>query len=137
MLRDKPVRDFMQTQPVTVAPQLSIQDFVDDYVYQHHFKMFPVVDDGQLLGCITTRDIKQVPHEQWSSVHIGQRVESCADTNTVSPETPASHLITKMSSPGANSRFLVVEDQRLVGIISLRDLNAYIALKLELDSRKP
>jgi Zn-dependent protease/predicted transcriptional regulator len=137
MLRDKPVRDFMQTQPVTVAPQLSIQDFVDDYVYQHHFKMFPVVDDGQLLGCITTRDIKQVPHEQWSSVRIGQRVESCADTNTVSPETPASHLITKMSSPGANSRFLVVEDQRLVGIISLRDLNAYIALKLELDSRKP
>ena len=136
MLHDKPVRDFMQTQPVTVSPHIPIQAFVDDYVYHHHFKMFPVVDNGRLLGCITTRDIKQVPRDQWPARLVSQLTAPCSDTNTVSPDTPASRLITKMSSPGANSRYMVVDNEHLVGVISLRDLNAYIALKLELERRE-
>jgi hypothetical protein len=28
---------------------------VEDYVYRHHHKVLPVVRDGQLLGCVTTK----------------------------------------------------------------------------------
>lgn len=137
MLRDKPVRDFMQTQPVTVPPYVSIQTFVDDYVYHHHFKMFPVVDNGRLLGCINTGDIKQVARDQWSATRISQLVAPSSDANSVSPDTLASRLIAKMSRLGANSRYMVVDVDELVGVISLRDLKAYIALKLELESQQP
>jgi CBS domain-containing protein len=54
----------------------------------------------------------------------------CSDANTVSPDSPAGRLITEMSSPGANSRYMFVDGERLVGVISLRDLKAIIALKL-------
>ena len=60
----------------------------------------------------------------------------CSDANTVSPDSPAGRLITEMSSPGANSRYMVVDGERLVGVISLRDLKAFIALKLELEPRE-
>jgi Zn-dependent protease/predicted transcriptional regulator len=136
MLRDKPVRDFMQTQPVTVSPDIPIQSFVDDYVYHHHFKMFPVVDNGRLFGCITTRDIKQLPRDQWPATRVSDLTAPCSDANTVSPDMPAGRLITEMSRPGANSRYIVVDGERLVGVISLRDLKAYIALKLELEPRE-
>ena len=133
MLRDKPVRDFMQAQPVTVGPETSVQTFVDDYVYAHHFKMFPVLEDGQLLGCITTRDIKQLPRDRWPSTRVGDLTAPSSAANTVSPDQAAGSLIAEMSRPGANSRYMVVDGGRLVGVISLRDLKAYIALKLELE----
>ncbi|MGB6043946.1 MAG: site-2 protease family protein, partial [Pirellulales bacterium] len=49
-LEGESVRRFMSTDVVTVPASLSVADFVDDYVYQYHHKMFPVIDDGQLLG---------------------------------------------------------------------------------------
>jgi CBS domain-containing protein len=54
----------------------------------------------------------------------------------VSPDTAATALISDMARPGANSRFMVVEDDHLVGIVSLRDLKEYIALKLDLESNR-
>jgi CBS domain-containing protein len=134
MLRDRPVRDFMQTRPVTVGPEISVQTFVDDFVYVHHFKMFPVLANGRLLGCITTRDIRQLPRERWPSTRVGDLASPTSPANTVSPEKAAGSLIAEMSRPGANSRYMVVDGDRLVGVISLRDLKAYIALKLELEA---
>ena len=45
-----PVSEFMRRAPVIVPPSISIGDWLDDYVYQTHFKMYPVVEDERLLG---------------------------------------------------------------------------------------
>lgn len=39
-----------------------------------------------------------------------------------------------MTRPDTRSRYMVVENDRLVGVISLKDLREFIALKLELES---
>ena len=41
-----------------------------DYVYRHHYKMFPVVDGGRLVGCVGLRDIKELPRERWGTTPI-------------------------------------------------------------------
>ena len=133
MLSDKPVRQFMNTDPITVPPDMSIARLLEDYVYHHHFKMFPVLDGETLLGCIDVRDIKALSREEREHKRVRDLLTPCSPANTVSPDTSAAQLTADMSRPDANSRYMVVENDRLVGMISLKDLREFIALKLELD----
>ena len=53
ILSGQPVSRFMNRQPIAVSPELTVRDLVENYVYRHHHKVFPVVRDGRLLGCVT------------------------------------------------------------------------------------
>ena len=72
-LQGEKVRHFMMADPVSVSPDLSIQDLVDDYIFKYHFKMFPVVQDGRLVGCISLSQVKGVPREEWGTKHVSDR----------------------------------------------------------------
>jgi Zn-dependent protease/predicted transcriptional regulator len=134
VLQNQPVRRFMTSQPITVAPSISIEQLVQEYIYRHHFKMFPVVENSRLIGCITTREVKTLPQDQWPRHSVGELTSPCSSDNTVSPDTDAMQILSMMTRPNASSRFMVVEDQQLLGIISLTDLKELISLKLELES---
>lgn len=135
MLSDKPVRRFMNDNPVIVPPGITIEQWLNDYVYHYHLKMFPVVDGNNLLGCVTTDSAKEIPREQWPKRTIDDLIMPCSPENTVSPDTDAAKVLADMVQTDTNSRYMVVENGRLVGMISLKDLRSYIAMKLELESR--
>src|SRR6266850_2240708 len=65
ILGGQPVSRFMNQRPIAVPPDVSVREFVEDYVYRHHHKVFPVVRDGRLLGCITTAQVSAIDGEQW------------------------------------------------------------------------
>jgi Zn-dependent protease/predicted transcriptional regulator len=132
-LQHQPIRRFMTTQPVTVPSLLSIEQLVKEYIYRHHFKMFPVVEDSHLLGCITTHEVKTVPQELWSNRTVRELTSPPSAANTVSPDMDAMHVLSLMTQPNASSRYMVVEDEQLLGIISLTDLKEFLSLKLELE----
>jgi Zn-dependent protease/predicted transcriptional regulator len=132
-LKGHPVSKFMQREPVSVSPSLSIRELVEDYIYKHYFKLFPVVDNGKLLGCITSDVIKQIPKEQWEQKKISDYLEKCSPQNSVSPDQDASALMSGMFKPDGATRFMVVENDKLVGVVSLRDLREMIARRLELE----
>lgn len=132
MLEGEQVRRFMNDSPVTAPPDVDVETFVQDYVYQHHFKLFPVVEEDQLIGCVTTRQIKDMPRELWSSTTLREIAHHCSDENTVSPDTDAMDALTRMSKSD-NSRVMVLDDGRLVGILSLKDLMGFLAMKIELE----
>jgi Zn-dependent protease/predicted transcriptional regulator len=131
-LEGEPVRRFMKTNPIVVPAHTSIADLVQNYVYTHHHKMFPVADDGQLLGCVTTQNIKSLPPEEWPQHRVSEIAHPCNDDNTVTPETDAMEALSKMNRTGA-SRLLVVDQGRLVGVLTLKDLMRFMALKVELE----
>jgi len=134
VLEGEPVSQFMESNPITVPRHISIQELVEEYIYRHHFKMFPVVDDGRLVGCITTRQIKQLPQDEWDRTSVGAVALSCDDDNTVRPDADAMGALSTMSRSG-HSRLMVVEEGRLVGILALKDLLDFFSLKIELESR--
>jgi Zn-dependent protease/CBS domain-containing protein len=133
-LEGEKVRKFMVKEPVTVPPSISVSKLVEDYIYKHHFKMFPVMDDGRLAGCITTRQVKEVPRQEWDSRTVGEIAQECSGENTVSPETEALQALALMNRTG-NSRIMVVEDGRLAGVLSLKDIMRFISLRLDLDEQ--
>ncbi len=131
-LQGEEVRRFMNADPVTVPSSTTIEELVDDYVYEHHFKMLPVVDDGRLVGAVTTRDVKEAPREEWSQRTVGEIASECTDENTIAPDADAIHAFTRMNQHQA-SRLMVVDDGELRGILSLKDLLEFLSLKLDLE----
>ena len=134
LVEGQPVRRFMRSEPITVAPSVSIAEWVEDYVYRHHYKMYPVVDGSRLLGCIAVDSLQDVRREDWSSTQVADLMENRSASNTIDAGTDTMALLTNILKPGGRSRFMVVENDRLVGIIALKDLLELISLKLQIES---
>jgi predicted transcriptional regulator len=126
------VRRFMEPNPVTVSPSISIKELVEEFLYKYYFKMFPVVENGRLLGCISTRKVKEIPRQEWKQHTVGEFVWECSSENTIDPETDALKALSIMSRTG-NSRLMVAEGNRLIGIVSLKDMLALLSLKMDLE----
>ena len=131
-LEGETVQHFMKKDPVTVPPSLSLKQLVEDYIYNYHFKMYPVVEGGTLIGCITTRQVKETSRDQWAIRTVRDVANRCSPENTIGPAADALKAMSVMSKTG-NSRLMVVDDGRLVGIITLKDIMGFLSVKLELD----
>ena len=132
-LHEQSVSRFMRRDPQTVPPSVTVRSFVEDYVYQHHFKMFPVVEKSKLLGSISINDIRKIPREEWDSVTVRDVMQARSDDNTISADMETEELLTSMMQPGRQSRYMVVDDGQLVGVIALKDVLELIALKTEIE----
>lgn len=131
-LSGETVENFMKRDPVNVQPSLSVEELVDDYIYRHHFKMFPVVENGNIAGCISTRQVKEIPRDEWSSTKVGDIAKGCSGTNMISPEEDAVKAMSIMNQTG-NSRLMVVDRGKLVGVITLKDILRFLSVKVDLE----
>jgi acetoin utilization protein AcuB len=111
------VAELMTSHPLTVGPSDTLQ-LAHEKMEAGRFRQVPVVDEERLVGILTDRDTRQ---------HIGQlaqtRVDAVMSTHpfSVHPSAPvekAAHLLmtNKIGS------LPVVEDGRLVGIITATDM---------------
>ncbi|MGB8993182.1 MAG: site-2 protease family protein [Desulfobaccales bacterium] len=133
-LEGESVRRFMNANPVTVPDSITVERLVEDYIYKYHYKMFPVMSGDRLVGCITTRQVKDIPREAWSRETIREMASPCSAENTISPQTDAVKALAMMSQGGI-SRLMVVENGRLVGLVTLKDLLDFFSLKVELEEQ--
>jgi Zn-dependent protease/predicted transcriptional regulator len=122
------VRDLMVRDPVTVPRSISLEEFIRDYVYRYHFQAYPVMAFGKLSGCIFVRQIAAIPRDEWSSYTVGAVAVPCNDEIVIGPDDDANKALEIMTRTG-NSRLLVARDGQLEGIISLKDMLKYLALK--------
>ena len=131
-LEGEHVSRFMRTDPVTVSPSISVDELVKNYVYKFHYKMFPVVDQSKLVGCVTTRQVKEIPQDEWVNHKVGELAAQCSNENTVKPDDDATEAL-KIMKRNDNSRLMVTENSHLVGVITLKDLLKFFSLKVELE----
>ena len=131
-LEGEKVSRFMKRNPVTVSPSLTIDRLVDDYIYQHHFKMYPVVEDNdKLTGCVTTKEVKEVPRQEWTNKTVRDIARPCTEENSINGEEDAMKALSRMHQTGS-SRLMVVNDGQLAGVIALKDMMKFLSLKVEL-----
>ena len=133
-LEGESVRRFMKTDPVTVTPDMPIDRLVEEYVYVFHHKMYPVVSDSDRVdGCVTTRQIKEVPRDEWNQKRVKDIEVPCSEDNTIEPDADAIEALSLMSRTGT-SRLIVKEGDRLLGVVSLKDMLKFLSLRVELDT---
>ncbi|MFO7560602.1 MAG: site-2 protease family protein [Desulfobacterales bacterium] len=132
-LEGESVQRFMNRNPVTVSPSTTVEALVEDFIYRHQFKLFPIVEEGnRLLGCVTIKQVKEIPKAKWRSKTAGEIAIDCSPENTVDLKADAMKALALMNRKGA-SRLMVTEGNRLVGIISLKDMMKFFELKVELE----
>jgi Zn-dependent protease/predicted transcriptional regulator len=134
-LAGETVERFMERNVVTVSPDINVSELVEDYFYRYHYAMFPVQKDGQLIGCVTTRQVKELPREKWNTTTVADIASGCAAENTVSKDTDAMKALSLMNST-TNTRLMVLDGNNLVGIVTLKDLLQFFALKIDLEESK-
>jgi len=131
-LEGEQVRNFMRSDLISVPSFISVEELIDDYFYKYHFQMFPVLDNGLLIGCVTTQQVKETPKELWAQRTVRELVKPCSEENTISSQADAMQALTIMNRTG-NSRLLVVDGGQLVGIITLKDMLKFFAIKIDLE----
>jgi len=131
-LGGEPVGRLMRPDPIAVSPFTSLERLVEDYLYRYHFKTFPVVQDGKLVGCIDLEQIKALPRPEWGRLQVGDLMKRCPPEKMISPDLDAMQALSKMNREHV-SRLWVAEGDRLVGMVSLKDLLRFLSIRAELN----
>jgi len=133
-LQGETVRRFMNPDPIVVSPSLELLHWVEDFVYRYHHRAFPVATDGRLKGVITTKALNQIPRGEWAQHTVGEVMAPDLRAVSIAADGDALEALEKMQRTGS-SLLLVTEGDRLLGIVSLKDLLRFLNLKLELEDR--
>jgi CBS domain-containing protein len=116
-------RDMMHARPMTVRPDSEIEAAVRQLI-KRGYSGAPVVDErDRLVGVLSEHDCIGVLTRAISEGWPGGTVEKhmTTDVETVAPSEDA-FTISARFAQGRHRRLLVVEDDRLIGLISRRDL---------------
>jgi CBS domain-containing protein len=81
---------------------------------------------------IGTQDLPKFPREEWGRRTVAEAMRPDVDALSISPNADALDALRTMQRTGS-SRLLVRDGERLVGIVSLKDLLRFLNLKLELE----
>lgn len=136
LLGTEKVARFLHNQIITITPDLTINELVDQYVYKHYQKAFPVVDNGKLVGVITLQALLSLDRHKWHWLHVASVMEQPSADNTIALDASAYDALDKMQSLG-KEMLMVTSDGRFMGAISFRDVAAFLSITLKIDHNKP
>jgi Zn-dependent protease len=129
------VSQVMTPMPIAVTPELSVANFINDYVYRWHHRVFPVERQGLLAGQIGTQEAAALDRALWPSTPVGRVMRPCSPDQVIGPEADVIAALTRMRRSGI-TRLFVVEEGRLRGVVTLRDLLELLSTKIELDDAR-
>lgn len=125
------IRNYTKTNPITVAPNVSLQSLVDDYFHKHYYKMYPVVENENLIGYVSLAEIRGHEREEWQRVVVREIMHECSPDILIDANSSVIQALQQMTNE-KQVRLLVTEAGKLYGVISMRDLTHIIAMKMEI-----
>lgn len=115
----------MTRNPWTVRPDQSVSDIVDRMFLEHGISFAPVVENGVLLGYVDLATVRKIDRENWNTTKVEDVLERTDAKNTVPITMESLDLILRMQKTDRH-KFLVVEERKLVGVITLSDMLALL-----------
>ena len=116
------VRDLMTSDPVTIEPQASVVDAARRMIQKKKGPLPVVEEDGRTVGMVTDRDvIARVVAEGRDPGSVTVEDIATRELVTIGADQDFAEAARLMEEHGLD-RLLVVEGERLVGIISEADI---------------
>ncbi len=128
--KDVKVSQVMQPNQESVTPDTTVEALVNEWFLQRLRRALPVFDGAQLAGIITLRDVKGVPQERWAQVRVGE-IMTRPPLYSVGPSDALDEAIKLLALHDIN-QVLVLQEERLVGLLNRADIIRYLQFKQEL-----
>ena len=126
----------MNPRPVAVPANISLQKLVNEYFVPQGLQAAPVVRGEYLAGLITLTDIARVERERWAYTPVGHVMRLLEQVYVTTPEQPLHDLLEVMVTRGIN-QIPVVQDGRLVGLLSRESILRYLQVRQSLKMDEP
>lgn len=125
----------MTRNPITVSPDLTLSQFVNEIMLHQHVTFVPVLEGDILLGHMDPSVLAGIDRENWANTQIGDVFVGLDQGVMTGAEVPVKDLLEIISNTGQR-KFLVVSDHDLLGVISLSDLTRFLS-SADQDQRSP
>lgn len=112
----------------TVAPEMKVSQFVNDFLMGHGGRAFPVLQGEQLVGMIALQDVRKVPHDQWETQTVGDIMTPRSNLEVANPDEEVSEALRKLSERDLR-QVPVIEGGRLVGLLRRQDILRWLQLQ--------
>lgn len=125
------VGDAMTKNVVVLAEDSTLATAVEKYFFGYHFVGFPVASDGRIVGIITLNNARVIPKELWATTLVRDVMNRITPDIILSPEDNAMDALSRMINLDIG-RVLVMDNGKLVGIITRRDIMKLMEFKADL-----
>jgi Zn-dependent protease/CBS domain-containing protein len=123
------VAQVMNTRPLTVPANISLQKLVEEYFLPLGLRSAPVTWGDYLAGLISLSDFARVARERWPYTPVGHVMRLLDQVTTATPAQPLLEVLHVMGTQNIN-QVPVVEDGRLVGLVSREEIIRYLQVRL-------
>ncbi len=125
------VGDIMTRNLLTVGPDISVQQLVNDYFLVHPHGGYPVVQNDKLQGVVTMSSVRAIPREKREYETVGQAMVPYQRLLTIGPGASAAEALQKLAQYNVG-RLIVTDGDRIAGIITRGDLMKAIRTRQDL-----
>ncbi len=122
------VHDVMRPDTTAIAPDASVAALVDDYLMPGNRRALPVVAADRVVGVVTLGDIQAVSPQERASTRVADVMGGRSGVITVRPDAPLAEALDAMLA-GDFEQLPVVEDERLVGVLTRADIIRQVQLR--------
>jgi Zn-dependent protease/predicted transcriptional regulator len=129
-LQDMKIREIM-TPPISVDTSMTITEFVNNFVFHYHYRVFPVLELGRFVGMIDVRSIKVVPSADWPTTKIGAFLSDPSTYCMLDPDMDATDALRLLMTNNCG-KAPVVRKEVLLGVLTQSDLLKLVSLKRDI-----
>ena len=133
-LSGTPVRRIMSISVITLSPEASLAEAVENTILHHHHVAYPVTREGRVCGILTLKDIKQHPRESWPGRTVGESMVPLDETEMAHPGDDVVEVLERMLRTG-RGRMPVVENGALAGMLTRRDIMDFLRVQTDLSGK--
>jgi predicted transcriptional regulator len=130
VLHDLDVEDVMSRDFAVLSPADPVARGIE-MIYQTGQDNFPVIQEGQLLGVVTRPALVEAMNAYGSALSVGQIMNPHAPV--ISPREKVVRVYEEIIN-GANTSAIVVDDGRLVGVLSPDNVSRYLLVQSSIKS---
>jgi len=113
-------RDLMRSRFEAVTPQMRVSEFVEEHLLQSPQLLWPVMEDGQLVGLVTLDQVRGVPAGDRELVPLGQVMRTDVRAFALAPDAGAQQSLLALARHG--TPLAVIEGGQVIGLLSELDV---------------
>ena len=127
LLASVTVRQVMVHRVITLLPDMSVQDAVDQYFVAQGCGEFPVCEEGQVLGLVTVRDVQAIPTTLWPWRRVHEIMRPTSPAFCIPPDWSIMQAMDRMVQGGWDC-LVVMESGEIVGLVTRSAIAHYVQL---------